>query len=38
MARSQMDFRFRGKNGRAADITVTTDFAPNRTSERYADD
>jgi pimeloyl-ACP methyl ester carboxylesterase len=33
-----MDFRFRGKNGRAADITVTTDFAPNRTSERYADD
>jgi hypothetical protein len=28
IARSQMDVRFRGKNGRAADITGTTEFGP----------
>ena len=26
IARSQMDFRFRGNNGHAADITGMTDF------------
>jgi hypothetical protein len=26
IARSRMDFRFRGKSGRAADITGTTEF------------
>jgi hypothetical protein len=25
-----MDFRFRRKNGRAADVTATTDFDPHR--------
>jgi hypothetical protein len=28
IARSRMDVRFRGKSGRAADITGTTDFDP----------
>jgi hypothetical protein len=28
IARSQMDVRFRGKNGRAAEITGTTEFGP----------
>jgi hypothetical protein len=28
IARSRMDFRFRGKSGRAADITGTTGFDP----------
>jgi len=28
IARSQMDVRFRGKSGRAADITGTTEFDP----------
>jgi hypothetical protein len=32
IARSRMDVRFRGKNGRAADITGTTEFDPNPTS------
>src|SRR5260221_4976314 len=30
IARSRMDVRFRGKSGRAADITGTTEFDPNR--------
>src|SRR6266446_7871885 len=30
IARSRMDVRFRGKNGRAADITGTTEFDPHR--------
>ncbi len=28
IARSRMDVRFRGKSGRAADITGTTEFDP----------
>jgi hypothetical protein len=31
IAKSRMDVRFRGKNGRAADITGTTEFDPNPT-------
>jgi hypothetical protein len=31
IARSRMDVRFRGKSGRAADITGTTEFDPNET-------
>jgi hypothetical protein len=30
IARSRMDVRFRGKSGRAADITGTTEFGPER--------
>ncbi len=32
IAISPMDFRFRGKSGRAADITGTTEFDPKRSS------
>jgi hypothetical protein len=32
IARSQMDVRFRGKSGRAADMTVMTESDPTRTS------
>src|SRR5258706_8564693 len=32
IARSQMDVRFRGKSGRAADIARMTKFDPNRSS------
>ena len=28
IAKSQIDFRFREKNGHAADVTATTDFGP----------
>jgi hypothetical protein len=34
IARSRLDFRFRGKNGHAADITGTTEFDPNAVMER----
>src|SRR6266511_6297592 len=30
LARTRIDFRFRGKSGRAADITGTTEFDPHR--------
>jgi hypothetical protein len=30
IARSRMDVRFRGKSGRAADITGTTELDPHR--------
>src|SRR5262245_37964660 len=33
IARSQIDFRFRWKSGRAADITAMTEFDPNRQSD-----
>src|SRR5260370_25551049 len=35
IARSQMDVRFRGKSGRAADITRMTEFDPNRSFEAF---
>jgi hypothetical protein len=31
MARSRMDFRFRGKSGHAADVAAMTEFDPSRT-------
>src|SRR5262249_53644331 len=34
IARSWVDFRFRGKSGRAADITAMTEFDPSATSSR----
>jgi hypothetical protein len=33
IARSRIDFRFRGKSGHTADINATTEFDPNRKSE-----
>jgi hypothetical protein len=32
-----MDFRFRGRNGHAADMTGMTEFGPQRTSRWPAD-
>ena len=32
IARSQIDFRFRSKSGRAADVTAMTEFDPKRTA------